>query len=158
METKLKQLLCCKIHPQITNIKEITDTLRMGGRYFLLTLKQKSMRINNAWFRILTLEKRRFIDAVIQTVDKIRSNLLLKILVGFTQKLLQAIGGMRGLIGELAYTMQTFGHPLAQRISKIAKEWGNKTAASWANDIGFIRYLTVIDINNLPIFKQSNKP
>ena len=79
--------------------------------------------------------------------------LLLKILTGFVEKLFRAIGGIRGLMGNFAYEMQNFGHPLAQRISVIAAKWGNNVAAAWSNDEGFIRYLTVIDMNNLPIFR-----
>ena len=133
--------------------KDISIMIRYGGRKFLSKLKQKSIRSNNSWFRVLSLDKRRFIDAVIQTVDKIRSSLLLKILTGFVEELFRAIGGIRGLIGDFAFEMQNFGHPLAQRVSVIAANWGNNLAAAWSNDEGFIRYLTVIDMNNLPIFR-----
>ncbi len=137
--------------------KDISIMIRHGGRKFLSKLKQRSIRSNNSWYRVLCVDKRRFIDAVIQTVDKIRSSLLLKILTGFVEKLLCAIGGIRGLIGNFAFEMQNFGYPLAQRISVIATKWGNNLAATWSNDEGFIRYLTVIDMNNLLIFKVSNK-
>jgi hypothetical protein len=133
--------------------KDISMMISHGGRKFLSKLKQKSIRSNNSWYRVLSLDKRRFIDAVIQTVDKIRSSLLLKILTGFVEKLFRAIGGIRGLIGNFAFEMQNFGYPLAQRISVIAAKWGNNLAATWSNDQGFIRYLTVIDMNNLPIFR-----
>ena len=133
--------------------KDISIMIRHGGRKFLSKLKQKSIRSNNSWYRVLSMDKRRFIDAVIQTVDKIRSSLLLKILTGFVEKLFRAIGGIRGLIGNFAFEMQNFGYPLAQRISVIAAKWGNNLAANWSNDEGFIRYLTVIDMNNLPIFR-----
>jgi hypothetical protein len=142
--------------PEI-DTQDISSMIRHGGRKFLSKLKQKSIRSNNSWYRILSLDKRRFIDAVIQTVDKIRSSLLLKLLTALAEKLLHAIGGIRGLIGNLAYEMQNFGQPLAQRISIIATKWGNSLAANWANDEGFIRYLTVFDMNNLPIFRVSNK-
>ena len=132
---------------------DISSMLRIGGSSFLSRLKQKAIRINNSWYRILSLEKRRFIDAVIQTVNKIRSPLLLKILTAHVEKLLRAIGGIRGLIGNLAYGMQNIGQPLAKKMSIIAQKWGNKTAAKWANDAGFIRYLTVIGMNNLPTSK-----
>lgn len=135
----------------------IPQMIQKCGRKFLLALKQKALRVNNSWYRVLSVEKRRFIDAVIQTVDRVLSPLLLKILVNYTQKLLQAIGGIRTLVGNLAYNMQHFGYTLAQKISMIAKRLGNMRASAWANDEGFIRYLTVIDINNLPIFKVSNK-
>ena len=142
--------------PETSNA--ITKMIMNGGRKFLVTLKQKAIRINNSWYRALTLDKRRFIDAVIQTVDKVQSSLLLKILTSFAETLLHAIGGIRGLMGNLPYGMQNFGQPLAKRISLIAKGWGNNLASKWAYDEGFIRYLTVIDMNDLPIFKVSNKP
>src|SRR5208283_5504857 len=132
--------------------KDISVMISHGGRKFLSKLKQKSIRSNNSWYRVLSVDKRRFIEAVIQTVDKIRSSLLLKILAGFVEKLFRAMGGIRGLMGNFAFEMQNFGYPLAQRVSVIAAKWGNNLAATWSNDEGFVRYLTVIDMNNLPIF------
>lgn len=138
-------------------VNDISNALRQGGRAFLLKLKRRAIRNNNSWFRVLSLEKRRFIEAVIQTVEKIRSSLLLKLLAALAEKLLRAIGGVRGLIGELAYEMHSFGCPLAQRISRTAVQWGNSLAVKWANDEGFIQYLTVIDMNNLSFFREATK-
>jgi hypothetical protein len=135
----------------------VSKMLRQGGCRFLSILKQKSIRSNNSWYRVLSLDKRRLIECVIQTVNKIQSSLLLKILTPLAGKLLQAIGGMCGLMGKLAFGMQNFGHPLAKNISAIAKNWGNNMAERWANDEGFIRFLTVLDMNDLPIFRVSNK-
>ncbi len=136
--------------------EDISKMLRQGGRRFLTALKQKSIR-SNAWYRVLSFDKRRLIDAVIQTINRVQSQLLQKILAPIVKKLLQAIGGMREFMGKLAFDMQSFGQPLAKKISIIAKGWGNKQAAKWANDEGFIRFLTVIDMNDLPIFRVSNK-
>ncbi len=122
--------------------------IRLGGPKFLATLKQKALRSNNAWYRILSLDKRRFIDAVIETVHQIRSSLLLKILSRFAQKLLSAIGGTRGLMGNLVYEMQTFGQPLALKLSTLARKWGNKSASHWAHDAGFVQYLAIQNLNN----------
>ena len=143
-----------KTCPETTDVSYM---LMNGGRSFLSTLKKKSIRANNSWYRVLSVDKRRLIEAVIQTVDKVRSSLLLKILTPLAGKLLHAIGGIPGLIGNLSYGMQNFGKPLAQKISVIAQKWGISQAAEWANDERFIRFLTVIDMNNLPIFKVSNK-
>ena len=136
---------------------EVSNMIRNGGRSFLSALKRKSIRSNNSWYRVLGLDKRRLIDAVIQTVDKVQSSLLLKILTPLAGKLLQAIGGVRGLMGPLYFGMKSFGQPLAQKISQIAEKWGNKSAAKWANDVGFIRFLTVIDLNDLSMFRASTK-
>ena len=135
----------------------ISSMLKEGGRSFLLMMKKKSIRANNSWYRLISQEKRRFIEAVIQTVDKIRSSLLLKVLTPLIGKLLQALGGIRGLMGNLAYGMKNFGQPLAKRISIVATKWGNNLAAKWVDDEGFIRFLTVIDMNDLPMFKVSGK-
>jgi hypothetical protein len=136
---------------------DITNMLREGGRKFLSKLKQKSIRCNNLWFRVLSLDKRRFIDAVIQTVDRIQSSLLLKLMTELAEKLLNALGGMPALIGKIPYGLITYGVPVAKKISAIAQSWGNQMAKKWANDEGFIRYLTVIDVNNLPIFSVGGK-
>jgi hypothetical protein len=136
---------------------EVSSMILKGGRKFLITLKQKAVRINNSWFRTLTFDKRRYIDAVIQTVDQIHSSLILKILVPLAEKLLHAIGGLQGLMGHLSYGMRTFGQQQAQQISLIAMSWGNKLASQWANNEGFIRYLTVIDMNDLSMFRVSKK-
>lgn len=144
------------LYPEIAT-QDISNMIRQGGRQFLSKLKQKSIRSNNSWFRVLSLDKRRFIEAVIETVDKIQSSLLLKLMTELAEKLLKAIGGIQALIGNISYGMLNFGLPLAKRISTIAQSWGNSTAKRWATDEGFIRYLTVTDINNLPIFRVSNK-
>lgn len=136
---------------------DLCGMLKQGGRHFLLKLKQKSIRSNNTWFRVLSLDKRRFIDAVIQTVDRIQSVLLLKLVMELSEKLLNAIGGIPALIGSIPYGMITYGAPLAKRVSITAQTWGNKTAKFWANDEAFIRYLTVIDQNNLLMFRASTK-
>jgi hypothetical protein len=137
---------------------DIPQMLRHNGRQFLLKLKQKSLRSSNAWFKVLSLDKRRFIDAVIQTVDRIQSSLLLKLMAELAEKLLRAIGGIPALIGNIPYGMINYGLPLAKRISTLAQNWGNQLAKQWANDEGFIRYLTILDINNLPMFQVSKKP
>ncbi len=123
----------------------------------MIKLKQKSLRCNNSWYKTLSLDKRRFIDAVIQTVDKISSSLLLKLMTELAEKLITAIGGIHTLIGNIPYNMLNYGLPLAKRISEITHKWGNHSAKNWACEEGFIRYLTVVDINNLPMFRLSDK-
>jgi hypothetical protein len=136
-------------------INDIASMIKQGGRRFLVKLKQKAIRSNNSWFKTLSLEKRRFIDAVIQTVDRIQSSLLLKLMTELAEKLLSAIGGLPSLIGKIRYSMISFGYPLAQKVSSIAKNWGYMAAQKWAKDEGFIRYLTVNEVNNLPMYRAS---
>ena len=120
--------------------QEISDILPSAGRKFLCQLK---------------LDKLRFIDAVIETVDSIRSPLLTKFISILAKKLLSAIGGMRALIGNVAYTILTFSVNQAQKIRQIATAWGNRQAEKWASDEGFIQYLSVVELNNLPMYRTS---
>jgi len=118
----------------------------------LIKLRQKAIR-NKSWFRVLSLPQRRLIDAVIMTVDKIRSRILLEVLRPILETLLEAIGGIQALIGKVAYRMMTVGRVLAEKISKVAYAWGIENAKKWAEDEHFIKYLTIVDINNIPMFQ-----
>jgi hypothetical protein len=135
--------------------QNIASMIRQGGTHFLLKLKHKAIRINNSWFKTLSLDKRRFIDAVIQTVDRIQSSLLLKLMTELAEKLLRAIGGMPALIGNIRCRIINYGVPLAQKISCIAQKWGYKKAVNWVANEDFARYLAVMEINNNSMFRVS---
>jgi hypothetical protein len=158
MKTLIQNLLTLK-HDADKELKsaDVSNMVLKGGRKFLSTLKQKALRAHNIWFRTLSVDKRRYIDAVIQTVDTIHSSAILRILAPLVEKLLHAIGGLQGLFGNLSYGMQTFGQRQVRQISLIAVGWGNKLASEWMHNKGFICYLTVIDMNDLPMFKVSTK-
>jgi len=130
-------------------------------RVSLEKLKRISIR-NKSWFSVLSWEQRRFIEAVIMAVDKIRSLLLLRLLTPLVMRLLSAIGrgdALRGalvLMGEAAYRMM---RDAAQNIIRIAQNWGNKLAHKWLEDEGFIKYLTVMSLpqnRNQPAFTIPN--
>jgi len=130
-------------------------------RNSLNRLKRISIR-NKSWFRMLSWEQRRFIDAIITMVKRIRSLLLLKILAPIVMKLLNAVGkgnalrGALALMDEASYRMM---RDAAQNISRIAQNWGNKLAHKWLEDVGFLKYLTVMSLpqnRNLPAFTIPN--
>jgi len=99
-----------------------------------------------AWYNELSRDQRNLMELVITVVkEKVRSLFLAKLLVPIVKKLLDAMGGIQALIGEVAYKMRTVGLRLAQKLSQIAQVWGNKSAVKWPEDKGFIQFLTVID-------------
>jgi hypothetical protein len=118
-------------------------------REVLAKLRLKAQR-SRAWFR-LKRDERRFMDLVITVVDKVRSFLLARILSPIIKRLLEAMGGAQGVmeaaLGEVAYFMAVKGRSLAQKISLIAQGWGNKSAARWPGDSGFVQYLTIMCLN-----------
>jgi len=87
--------------------KNISSLIRLGSES-LAIMKRRAIR-NRSWFKVLTAEDRRFLDAVICTVTRIRSSTLLGLLEPLVRRLLEAIGGVRMLFGEVAYRMRTVG-------------------------------------------------
>lgn len=114
-------------------------------REALAKLRLKALR-RGCWFRDLKREERKLLDLTIRVVERVRSFLLAKIVSRIVGKLCEA---MESRIFRL---MRTEGRSLAETISRIGQAWGNRAAKSWANDRGFIQYLTV---SNLLSFKWS---
>jgi len=93
------------------------------------------------WFRTLSRIDRVLIDLTIKVADSIRSYSLAKCVLSVTRKL----GGL--LESRLARSIREVGFPLACKHSLFAQNWGNVTAAEWARDAGFARYLAVMHFN-----------
>ena len=109
----------------------------------LARLRLKAVR-RGVWFRDLKQGERKLLSLTIRVVQRVRSFILAKLVSRIVGKLCEA------LESRVFRLMKTKGRSLAERISKIAEVWGNRAAKFWANDRGFIQYLT---INNLSSFK-----
>jgi len=97
------------------------------------------------WFKVLSRLERGLIDLSLKVTDEIRSKILARAICLIVKKLFEAFESKVRLL------MRKIGVPLAKKISQIAQNWGNKTAHAWANDLGFIRYLTIIEVNTYPL-------
>jgi len=106
----------------------------------LIKIKTKAMR-QRVWFRALTMSERAQIDLTIKFVQKVRSLFLTRVLVSIMRKLMSAIES------RVVCAMRDIGCGLAERISRIARSWGNHSASEWMEDRGFIQYLTIMRIN-----------
>lgn len=133
------------------------DTALIHGvpleRGYLAGLRRRAQRCR-AWFR-LGVEDRRFLDLVIAAVDRVRSRPLAEALQPILGSLREAIGGfndwMEAVYGRVGYWMIVRGRGLALRLSNLAQAWGNRVVSDWAEDQGFIQYLTVMDLNRSSI-------
>lgn len=114
-------------------------------REALARVRLKALRCR-VWFRELSRDERVFMELVIRVTDRVRSFLLAKLLSRIVKKLLEAMGGVQAMIGEVAYKMRD-GLRIAQKLSRIALGWGNKSAAKWPEDHGFVQYLTIMCLN-----------
>ena len=105
--------------------------LRDLAKLRLLALRRR------VFFRVLNRVERGLIYLAPKVTDCVRSRVLSDALRSIVEKLLDAMES------KVERRMRQIGAPLAQKISRIAQTWGNKTAHKWANDPGFIQYLTI---------------
>lgn len=112
----------------------------------LAKLRVRALR-RGIWFRVLSRVERGLMDLAIKVVERVRSLVLARSLIGVVEKL---VGSMES---EVARLMKTVGRSLAGKLSEIARNWGNSSARLWANNLGFIQYLAVMQMNSSPIFR-----
>ena len=106
----------------------------------IIKVKTKALR-RGVWFRALTKMDRACIDLAIIVVERVRSRLLLKVLFSLMKKLEEI---MESHVYRL---MREVGGSMAEKLSAIAQEWGNKSAHDWVRDPAFIQYLVITEMN-----------
>jgi len=106
----------------------------------MLRVKARALR-RGVWFRVLTRVERACVDLAIKVVERVRSRLLQKVLSCIVKKLEEAMES------QVQRLMREMGDNLAQKVSQVAQNWGNKSAVKWAEDSGFIQYLTITYMN-----------
>jgi hypothetical protein len=129
----------------------MTESLfaRTGGslkKDELANIRAKAMR-RGVWFRVLTRGERAQVDLTMKFVKRIRSFFLAKVLTNILEKLVEAMER------RVARLTKEVGSALAQKLSGIAQNWGNKAARKWASDPGFLRYLTINYMNTPASFR-----
>jgi len=103
-------------------------------------------------FRCWKMGEYKFVKLTIQLVGKVRSFLLAVALAPLVRRLFEALGNASNLmvevLGKINYWMRMKGREFAEKISRMAAAWGNRSARNWPKDVGFIRYLTIMNLHN----------
>jgi hypothetical protein len=76
----------------------------------------------------------------------VRSIALGRILVKIIRKLRDAMKS------QFIRRMEEYGLRRAREAARQALEWGYRAAWGWASDLGFVRYLTLMDMNKPSLF------
>ena len=112
----------------------------------LVKLKLKAMRAG-VWFRALPRIDRVLVDLTIKVASNVRSVTLAKCILSITRKL-------EGLLeSKFVRAIREIGFSLACKLSLFAQKWGNILAKSWVSDVGFARFLAVMNVNEPKLFK-----
>lgn len=107
---------------------------------FLLRMRRAALR-KGVWFKVLDSAERAMLSLVPKCMCKPRSPKLIDMLARIIVKVKET------LKSKIDSLISQVGKPLARRLSRIALNWGHKTAGEWADDEGFSRYLAVENMN-----------
>jgi hypothetical protein len=113
---------------------------------FLLRIRAHALR-KGVWFRVLNRAERAILYLVPRCMETPRNPTLVDMLAKIIVKVKDALQS-----GVVILTSQV-GRPLARTLSRIALQWGHKAAGEWAGDAGFARYLAIVNMNNIRIFR-----
>jgi len=112
---------------------------------FLSEAMRKALR-RGVWFKALDRVERGILSLAARVVDRVESAVLGVELVKILGKLRDALKG--GFVRR----MEEYGFGRALKMTSKAVEWGYGAARVWSSDLGFVRYLTLIDVNKLTGF------
>jgi len=115
---------------------------------FLSKIRWKAQR-SRVWLKALDVTERGILTLAPKCVDVIKSPHMIDVLAKIIVKLKQA------LMSPLERFRREVAWPLAARISQIAVKWGNKSAAEWAKDKNYVKWLAVNKFNEITIFSIS---
>jgi len=110
------------------------------NKRFLAEVKRKALR-RGVWFSALDRVERGILTLTSRLVDEVRSTMLCVELVKILAKIRDALRS--GFVRR----MEEYGVGQAGRLAARAVEWGYTSARAWASSFGFVRYLTLIDVN-----------
>ena len=112
----------------------------MFTRDFLTGVRRKALR-RKVWYSALDRVERGILSLASQIVDRVESKVLGVMLVKIMAKLRDAMKS------EFVRLVEGYGVEAAKKLSVQASEWGNIFAYAWSYDLGFARYLALLNFN-----------
>ncbi len=113
----------------------------MFTRKFLKRWWRRALR-RRVLFSALEKWERGYLYLTMRLLEEVRSARVGSIIVQILVKLREA------LKGPFVRMMEDYGVGRAWIMSKMAVGWGYRAAGGWAGEVGFIRYLTVHELNS----------
>lgn len=114
-------------------------TVQMFTRRFLEDVRKKALR-RGVWYTTLDNIERGIIFLTSRIVDQVRSSALGIEIVKILAKLKDA------LKSRFVRRMEEYGFRRVRILAAQAGEWGYNAAETWSSDLGFVRYVTLLDV------------
>ena len=108
--------------------------------HYLTSVKRKALR-KGVWYSTLDRVERGIMNLTARIVDRVDSEILGVELVKILAKLVKTLKS--GFVRH----MEKFGFGRVFELSRMAVEWGNSVAKVWVNDMGFVGYVSMMDVN-----------
>jgi hypothetical protein len=112
----------------------------MFTRIFLVKVRSKALR-HGIWFKVLDQVEREILNLTSIVVDRVESAVLGVELVKILRKLRDAMKSC------FVRHQEEYGLCRAKVIAAQAQGWGYRASREWIKDLGFVIYLTVMDLN-----------
>ncbi|MFP3952470.1 MAG: hypothetical protein ACLFVP_10075 [Candidatus Bathyarchaeia archaeon] len=112
----------------------------MFTKGFLRRVKGRAFR-RRVWYSALDRAERGILDLTSRLVDVVRSKKLGVTIVKILAKLREAMKS------PFVKHIESYGLERASRVAEQAAEFGYSGASDWRMDLGFARYLALIDYN-----------
>jgi len=112
----------------------------MFTRDFLEGVRRKALR-RKVWYSALDGVERGILSLTSRIVDRVESRVLGVEIVKILAKLRDAMKS------DFVRLVEGYGVGTAKKLSVQASEWGNMLADAWSYDLGFARYLALLDTN-----------
>lgn len=112
----------------------------MFNRQHLASIRNKALR-KGVWYSTLDRVERGIVSLTARLIDRVESEILGVELVKILAKLVKALKS--GFVRH----MEMFGLGRVFELSYLAVEWGSLVAKVWSLDMGFVGYVSMMDLN-----------
>ena len=107
---------------------------------FLSDMRRKALR-KGVWYKALDALERGILSLTSRVIERVESAVLGIELVKILNKLRDSMKS--GFVRH----MEEKGRERARNMAFLAIKWGHEKARGWISDIGFVKYLTMIEFN-----------
>jgi len=105
-----------------------------------MKIRSRALR-TRVWFRALSKVERAIVDLTIKCVERIRSNVLVRIISTIISKLLESLGE------DFMKRAERIGRKITEKLCILGERWRNKAYSTWKYDKCFVKFLGVNALN-----------
>jgi len=115
-----------------------------------MKIRSRALRAR-VWFKAISKVERAIVDLTIKCVERIRSNILARIISTIVSKLLES------LEEDFMKRAERVGCKIAEKLCTLGERWGNKACSVWKHDLSFAMFLGINAIHFQALSRTGGK-